>query len=72
MKYRLIQMRVDDILNIFKDYCSPDDIPTNSTIVSLQQHPITKKIALVIDSPDLPYGGGEMEVRFDLKRSYSL
>jgi hypothetical protein len=73
MRYRLITLRVDDILNIFKDYCSPDDIPPNSTPVTLQIHPTTKKIALLIDSPDIPQGGGgEIEVRFDLKRSYSL
>jgi hypothetical protein len=63
---------VDDILNIFKDYCDPSEIPPDSTPVSFLLHPHTKQIALLIESPTLPTTGTEMRVDFDLKRTYSV
>jgi len=69
--YRRIILRVDDILNLFKDYCTEEDIPADARPVAFSIHPTTKQLSLLIESPNIQ-GEAEMEVRFDLRRTYGL
>jgi hypothetical protein len=68
---RRIELRIDDILNIFKDYCTPDDIPANARPVKLQRNETTRQLALVVESPDFTRDG-ELVVDFHIKRSYGV
>ena len=72
-KRRRIIISIDDILNIFKDYCGAEDIPTDAMPVQLLLKPNELgALAIVAESAGWAEGLPPLSINFRLKRVYAL
>jgi hypothetical protein len=69
----MVIVTVETLLEILKDYMTEEYIPADAKIVSLMVNPNEKgKFALVAESPQWSREGAPIEVRFDVRRVYSV
>lgn len=62
---------IDSITEMFKDYCGAD-IPADAKAVKLMLMPAQKgRLAILMES-DSWNSGGQMEVKFELRRFHSV
>ena len=73
-KVRMVVITIDDLLRIIKDILPPEDLPKDSIPVRLLYRPTDRgRLGIEVESPSFGMGGGsELEVKFDLKRIYSV
>lgn len=73
LAHRRIIVDIDAVLNLFKDYCSPEDIPADAMPVKLLLKPAEMgKLAILAESNDWPANLPPLEVRFQLKRFHAV
>jgi hypothetical protein len=73
MKYRKVVTRIDDILNMFKDYMDINDLPRNTVAIKLMYNPKENgKLAILAESEDWAPGLPPLMVKFDLRRVYGV
>ncbi|MBW1723681.1 MAG: hypothetical protein JRJ78_16735 [Deltaproteobacteria bacterium] len=71
---RMIIVRIDDIINLFKDYLDESDIPPDTKPLRLFLNPRDKKIGILCESTKWKPVNETIEipVQFKLKRIYSV
>jgi hypothetical protein len=73
MTDRMVIVTIDTITNLFKDYCSPGDIPQDAQPLQLKLKPTEMgRLAIVMESPEWKKGLTPLEVKFDIRRIYSV
>lgn len=73
MKERHVVVTIDTIAELFKDYLSEADLPTNAVPMKLLFKPGEKgKLALEMFSLDWQDGLPPLAVNFDIKRVYGV
>lgn len=69
---RLIIVTIDTLMALFKDYL-PGYVPEDATPLELFIHPSTPgKMAILTESSNWDSAGNEVNVRFELRRSYGV
>jgi hypothetical protein len=70
MAQRLVMTKIDDILELMKDYAK--DIGPNSKAINLQFNPELKQLALVFVDPDANVNSRRtLLAKFETKRIYT-
>jgi len=73
LKRRRVIVSVDDIMSMFRDYCSPEDFPSDAVPVTLKLKPTERgRMAIEAESRFWAHGLPPLEVRFELRRLHSL
>jgi len=73
MKDRRILITIDTIAELFKDYLTPEDLPTDAMPVKmLLKQNEAGKLAILMVSDDFPEQAPPYHVRFDIKKIYSV
>lgn len=73
MKTRLVIITAQTVMELFRDYLGPNNVPSSAQLVHLLYSKKEKgKLALVIESEDIPQGARPLQVRFDLRRVYTV
>lgn len=59
-------------MDLFKDYVTAEDIPTNAMPLKLMFKPTEMgKLAIIVDSPDWKQGDPPIQINFDIRRLYT-
>lgn len=73
MQSRRVLITIDTILELLKNYCGSEDIPTDATPLKLMVNPKERnKVALVAESAAWPQGAAPLQINFQIKRIYSV
>lgn len=70
---RMLLTSIDTIMELFKDYCSQEDLPDDAMPITLLFNKNEKgRFCIVAVSDDWQQDLPPLEVKFDLKRIYSV
>lgn len=72
MAVRTVVTTVNTLLEIFKDYLGPENVPEDARVVKILMHPQTRRVRLVAESEEWSQGRPVLGVKFDLKRVFSV
>jgi hypothetical protein len=73
MKPRLIIFDIETLCNLFKDYVGQVGFPQDAMPVKMMLNPGERKIALLVESEELPSGEPRQEeVKFDIRRFFPV
>lgn len=65
---RLVYITAPTLLDIIKDFTREEDVPDNSAAVKFRYINNSRKLAIMLASPDLPPGTSTMRLDVDLQR----
>ncbi len=70
---RQVLVTANTLLEIFKNYCGPVDVPGDAKLVQMLIKPTERgRFKFVVESPEIREGQPPLEIRFMLKRVYGL
>ena len=72
MKRRMIVIDIDSICRLFQDYVGQVGFPKDAVPVKFMYHPQRRQVAVVVESDEWVGPQQPEEVKFDLKRVYSV
>lgn len=72
MESRKIIITIDDVMALFKDYCTEEDIPSDAMPLKLMIKPAERLFAIVADSEGWKHGLPPLQVKFDIKRIFGV
>ena len=68
---RMVITTIDSITEMFKDYCGAE-IPQDAKAITLRLQPANKgRLGILMESDSWPTGG-EVEVKFQIKRMFGV
>lgn len=70
---RMVIITIDTLVELFKDYLGPEQLPTNAQPVAMLINPKEKgKIMIIVDSDDILQDVGPLRIDFHLKRFFGV
>lgn len=72
MKVRRVIITIDTLMELFKDYCSSEDIPASAQARKLMLNQQERKAAVVAESPEWAADAAPLQVNFQIKRYYGV
>lgn len=70
MKERYLVLTIDTISELFKDYLTEEDLPSDAQPLKLVLNPANKLLGLEMEAPSWAEGLAPLRVAFDIKRVY--
>lgn len=73
MKSRRILVSIDTIAELFRDYLTEEDLPKDAMPIKLMLKPSEAgKLGLLMVSDSIPEGAQPYQIKFDVKKVYSV
>lgn len=67
---RTVVTTIDTVLEIFKDYLGPENVPQDAKATRILWNPQTRRVRIVAESAEWKAGLAPLQVRFDVKRVF--